>query len=364
MKINQLNPNTVRQASDRELNSLHFRLHQLASPYLHSRATEDPKFQYIAVRHRLIGFEMIRRGLRFKVGDELDRLAFPEIEIFLERFVKLIPGRLGELSKIELIRLHNQIHSVWEIVHIKQPATTQQEQLWNWHRMVERELERRDIEPPRDWDSLDRPLGRALATDGIQPSGNEMGEWMFLEDLLPLIPSELVIKKQFALVDSDKGLIWMSDEGGRQLIKVIYFRILRQFPREEWARYKPASLDDLKAVDVAYDLTLVKLDPLWTVQLSMQFNDLCLVKPYLYIVGGMANQGASKNDIDILLRNGLEKPLEDAIYLKFVNSFAERYRTRFTQVEDSGLSPFTSYIGVYSLNLVRSEGESNAHEIA
>jgi hypothetical protein len=356
MHLNALNPKTVRTIGDQELQNLHFRLHQLASPYLRDNAFQNPKFQSIVLRHRLIAFEIIRRGLRFKVHDELDRKALPEIETFIERFSKLIPGKLPDLSKLELIRLHNQLHSTWEVIHAQQVTTSQQEQLWNWHRMLERELERRDMEPPKDWDSLDRPLGRAISSlSRTQASGQEMGEWLFIEDLLPLIPEILPIKKGIVLIDSEKGKVYLSDVGGRQLIKVMYFRILRQFPRQEWSRFTTVGINELGSIDVSYDLVLRKLDPLWTVQLSFNFDDLCLVKPFLYIVGGVATQGASKNDIDILLRQGLEEDFEQQIYLKFISAFPEKYRSRFTRVDDSGLSPFTSYIGVYSLELVKGD---------
>jgi len=356
MNLQQLNPKTVRTINDHELQNLHFRLHQLASPYLRENAFQNPKFQSIVLRHRLIAFEIIRRGLRFKVHDELDRKALPEIESFVERFSKLIPGKLSDLSKLELIRLHNQLHSVWSVVHAQQVTTTQQEQLFNWHRMLQREIERRDIEHPTNWDSLDRPLGQAISSlSRTQASGQEMGEWLFIEDLLPLIPEVLPIKKGIVLIDEEKGKVYLSNIGGRQLIKVMYFRILRQFPRSEWSRFKPVSLDELGAVDISYDLIMKKLDPLWTVQLSFNFEDLCLVKPFLFIVGGIATQGSSKNDIDILLRQGLEESFEQQIYLTFINAFPEKYRPRFTRVEDSGLSPFTSYIGVYSLELVKGD---------
>lgn len=356
MRLNQITPETVRKASDREILAIHWRLHQLAAPFIKAENFDDARFQNIVVRHRLVVFEMIRRGLRFKVSDELDRRSAPEVEPFLDTFTKNIPNRLGDLSKLELIRMHNQIHSVWEVIHSKDVSITQQEQLWNWHKLVIRELEKRGIEHPTNWDSLDRPLGRALGSPNMYPSGEEVGNWVFIEEVVQGVPTEITVEKQMVMVDSEKKLIYLSDVGGRQLIKVMYFRILRQFPREEWSSFKTAPLDSIENVDVAYDLTLQKLEPLWTVQLSLQFGDLCLVKPYLYLVGGVVTQGASKNDIDVLLRGGVEPPLEDKIYSSFVQQFPERLRGRFSKLKDEGLGPYTSYVGVYSLNLTKGEG--------
>jgi hypothetical protein len=357
MKLNLITPITVRKLGDRELLSLHFRLHELASPYIRKNDIENPKFHNIVLRHKIITSEMIRRGVRYRINDALDKLAFPDIEDFVSRFSQYIPSKLQDLPKSELIRLHNQLHSVWEVVHLRDVTIQQQEQLWNWHRLVERELQNRGTEVPQNWDSLDRPLGRAMNQPGSSrtfPSGDEQGPWIFIEDIVKYIPTQTVVFENIVLIDSSKKLIWLSDVGGRQLIKVMYFRILRQFPREEWSSFKTVSLEEMSAIDVAYDLVLKKLDPLLTIQLNMQFENLCLVKPYLYFVGGMVTQGASKNDIDIMLRTGLELELEKKIFNSFTNRFPDQFKSRFTVVDDSGLSPFTSYVGVCSLDLDRS----------
>ena len=357
MKLNSITPITVRKLGDRELLSLHFRLHELASPYIRKNDIENPKFHNIVLRHKIITSEMIRRGVRYRINDALDKLAFPDIEDFVSRFSQYIPSKLQDLPRSELIRLHNQLHSVWEVVHLRDVTVQQQEQLWNWHRLVERELQNRGTEVPQNWDSLDRPLGRAMNQPGSSrtfPSGDEQGPWIFIEDIVKYIPTQTVVFENIVLIDSSKKLIWLSDVGGRQLIKVMYFRILRQFPREEWSSFKTVSLEEMSAIDVAYDLVLKKLDPLLTIQLNMQFENLCLVKPYLYFVGGMVTQGASKNDIDIMLRTGLEPELEKKIFNSFTNRFPDQFKSRFTVVDDSGLSPFTSYVGVCSLDLDRS----------
>lgn len=357
MKLNQITPETARKVSDREILALHWRLHQLAAPYIRSENFSDPGFQNIAARHRIITYEMIRRGLRFKVADELDKRSVPDIEPFLEFFSKSIPSRLGDMTKSELIRMHNQVHSVWEVIHAtSNVTTTQQEQLWNWHKLILRELENRGIDHPTNWDSLDRPLGRALGSPNMYPSGEEAGNWVFIEEVVQSIPKEISVEKQIVMIDTEKRLIYLSEDGGRQLIKVMYFRILRQFPRSEWDSYRAVSMDEIGSVDVTYDLVLKRLEPLWTVQLSMQFEDLCLVKPYIYIVGGMVTQGASKNDIDVMLRAGLEDPMEERIFTTFVHQFPERLQERFSRVKDEGLGPFTSYVGCYSLDLARGEG--------
>lgn len=366
MKLNAITPTSIRKVGDRELLSLHFRLHELAAPFIRKNDLENPKLHNIILRHKIITYEMIRRGVRYRINDTLDKLAYPNVEDFASKFSQLIPGKLSDLPKSELIRLHNQLHSVWEVVHLRDVTIQQQEQLWNWHRLVERELQNRGTEVPQNWDSLDRPLGRAMNQAGssrIHPSGEEQGPWVFIEDVIKFIPTQTVVFENVALIDSNKKLIWLSDVGGRQLIKVMYFRILRQFPREEWSMFKTASLEEMQSIDVAYDLVLKKLDPLMTIQLSLQFENLCLVKPYLYFVGGMATQGASKNDIDILLRSGLETQLEQKIYNSFINKFPEQFKSRFTQVEDTGLSPFTSYIGVASLDLDRSFNVQSADKV-
>ena len=366
MKLNQITPTSVRKVSNRELLSLHFRLHELAAPFIRKNDLENPRLHNIVLRHKIVTSEMIRRGIRYRVSDAFDKLAFPDIDDFVSRFSQLIPGKLSDLPKSELIRLHNQLHSVWEIIHLRDVTVRQQEQLWNWHRLVERELENRGTEVPQNWDSLDRPLGRAMNQAGssrTNPSGDEQGPWVFIEDVIKFIPSQVVVFESVALIDSSKKYIWLSDIGGRQLIKVMFFRILRQFPREEWSSFKTVGLDQMTSVDVAYDLVLKKLDPLMTIQLSLKFDNLCLVKPYLYFVGGMATQGASKNDIDIMLRKGLELELEKKIFEKFTSKFPEQFKSRFTVVDDSGLSPFTSYIGVSSLDLERSFNVNLADKI-
>ena len=356
MKLNLITPTAIRKVGDRELLSLHFRLHELAAPFIRKNDIENPKFHNIVLRHKIITSEMIRRGIRYRVSDALDKLAYPDIEDFVSRFSQLIPSKLSDLPKSELIRLHNQLHSVWEVVHMRDVTVQQQEQLWNWHRLVERELQNRGTEVPQNWDSLDRPLGRAMnqaGTSRTHPSGDEQGPWVFIEDVIKFIPAQTVVFENIALIDSTKKLIWLADVGGQQLIKVMYFRILRQFPREEWSAFRTVGLGELNSIDVAYDLILKKLDPLMTIQLNLTFENLCLVKPYLYFVGGMATQGASKNDIDIMMRKGLDPQLEHKIFGSFTNRFPEQFKSRFTQVDDSGLSPFTSYIGVASLDLDR-----------
>ncbi len=366
MKLNLITPISVRKVSNRELLSLHFRLHELAAPFIRKNDLENPRLHNIILRHKIVTAEMIRRGIRYRVSDAFDKLAYPDIDDFVSRFSQLIPGKLSDLPKSELIRLHNQLHSVWEIIHLRDITVRQQEQLWNWHRLIERELENRGTEVPQNWDSLDRPLGRAMNQVGssrTNPSGDEQGPWVFIEDVIKFIPPQVVIFESVALIDSNKKYIWLSDIGGRQLIKVMFFRILRQFPREEWGAFKTVGLDQMTSVDVAYDLVLKKLDPLMTIQLNLKFDNLCLVKPYLYFVGGMATQGASKNDIDVMLRKGLELDLEKKIFEKFTSKFPEQFKNRFTVVDDSGLSPFTSYIGVSSLDLERSFNVNLADKI-
>lgn len=351
MHLRQVNSRTIRQIKDRELLNLHFRLHQLFPPLA---SPKDPQEQarrlfYIS-RHQLIAHEMIRRGLRFRAHDQLDSIAPPEIETFIESFSSLIPTRLGNLSGKELIRLHNQLHSIWSIVRHTSTSSVQQEQLWNWHKLVMREIESRGLSHPLENDELDQALIVAARTF---PSGASMGDWITLSDFLVEVPEEVVIIDDFALIDAEAGGIYISDSGGQQLIKVAFFRILRQFPRPEWLHYRAVPETDLGSIDVVYSLVLRRIDPFWVVQLSLGFDDLCLVKPYLYIVGGLVTQGATKNDIDVLLRFGLSEHLENRIFNKFSQHFPEPIRKRMSLLKDAGLSPYTSYLGLCSLDLVR-----------
>lgn len=351
MHLRQVNSRTIRQIKDRELLNLHFRLHQLfpsvASP---KDAQEQARHDFYVSRHKMIAHEMIRRGLRFRVHDQLDSIALPEIETFIETFANLIPTRLENLSSKDLIRLHNQLHSIWSIVQLISVSETQQEQLWNWHKLVMREIENRGLTHPLEYDELDQALIVAARTF---PSGESMGDWITLSDFLAEVPEEIVIVDDFALIDVEAGGVYISDIGGRQLIKVAFFRILRQFPRPEWSHYRAVSEADLGSIDVVYSLALRRIDPFWVVQLSLGFEDLCLVKPYLYIVGGLVTQGATKNDIDVLLRHGLSEQLEDLIFEKFSKQFPSSIRDRLSLLRDAGLSPYTSYLGLYSLDLVK-----------
>jgi hypothetical protein len=264
----------------------------------------------------------------------------------------VIPEGLHNLSRSELVKLHSQVHSVWKVLSVGQVSESKQAQIWGWHRLIERELENRDIMHPPDWDELDYPLGKILTSE-MAASGNEMGSWLFLENFVPLIPKEIIAIPEAVLIDSEKKLMWLSDEGGRQLIKVMYFRILRQFPRNEWSGFRTVSAEALDSIDIVYSLVLSKMSPMWNVQLSLQFEDLCLVKPFLYLVGGLVTRGSTKNDIDVFLRGGLSPELEDRIFGKFVEAIPSDLRDRISRVDDNGLGPYTSYVGAMSLCLTK-----------
>lgn len=89
------------------------------------------------------------------------------------------------------------------------------------------------------------------------------------------------------------------------------------------------------------------------------FKTFVLRTPYVYVVGGLANHGKTKGDIDVLVRDTEKLPEEFKHALHFrlgralPGQLAERMQVHF----DKFHGPFTNHVELYRLVLERMEGD-------
>lgn len=89
-----------------------------------------------------------------------------------------------------------------------------------------------------------------------------------------------------------------------------------------------------------------------------KFESFLLRKPFLYLVGGLANNGTTTGDIDILVKAGPDLPESFKIPLEFriYRMFAQEDRSRVHILYDLYQGPFTTHYELADLKIDNREG--------
>jgi len=75
-----------------------------------------------------------------------------------------------------------------------------------------------------------------------------------------------------------------------------------------------------------------------------------LVTPFVYVVGGVVTQGATKGDVDILIRGQFDEPFLSKITQPLIDRSSTPKRLHF--LDDKYHGPFTAHVPIYELMLV------------
>ncbi|MBI3184627.1 MAG: DNA adenine methylase [Myxococcales bacterium] len=79
------------------------------------------------------------------------------------------------------------------------------------------------------------------------------------------------------------------------------------------------------------------------------FQSFKLRAPFLYLVGGLANNGATKNDVDVLVRGDLPPELRKAIEFRLGRMLPPELSSRLQLLDDEYAGPFTSHVELADL---------------
>lgn len=82
-------------------------------------------------------------------------------------------------------------------------------------------------------------------------------------------------------------------------------------------------------------------------------------RPFVYLVGGLANHGETEGDIDILINDGAETPewLKDVIHFRLGRALPGPLAKRLQIHFDRDRGPFTNHVELYDLHLERIDGD-------
>lgn len=79
---------------------------------------------------------------------------------------------------------------------------------------------------------------------------------------------------------------------------------------------------------------------------------ICLRLPCVTLVGGIANNGSSKNDVDLLIKGPFDENTEHVIRFRLGRMFPPNVSERIQFLDDEMGGPFTSHIDLYDLWLI------------
>lgn len=79
---------------------------------------------------------------------------------------------------------------------------------------------------------------------------------------------------------------------------------------------------------------------------------ICLRHPVVMLVGGIANQGHSRNDIDLLVRGPLDEETMHIVRFRLGRMFPPNMSERIQFLDDEMGGPFTNFVDLYDLWLV------------
>lgn len=79
---------------------------------------------------------------------------------------------------------------------------------------------------------------------------------------------------------------------------------------------------------------------------------ICLRHPVVMLVGGVANQGASKNDIDVLVRGPFDEATAHAVKFRLGRMFPPELSERIQFLDDEMGGPMTNHVDLYDLWLI------------
>ena len=89
------------------------------------------------------------------------------------------------------------------------------------------------------------------------------------------------------------------------------------------------------------------------------FKSFYKAKPYVSLVGGLANNGKTNGDVDILIRSGIEDTAtEFRIYRMFPPEYRNRIHILYPKVDDGNLGGYTNFIDLFDLKI---EGRNVKH---
>ncbi len=226
---------------------------------------------------------------------------------------------LDKIDTNQLRVLHDQIHKVWRV--------DKSELVWNYHKLIVQILKDRGV-THTNVDSLDSNL---LA----------LGD--FAELSIPTLSlSELIAAHKLVHYhwnnqsDVPRKLTALHDatvEAMRNLGEVHSSQL-----------YAPVSSSGNKAGQV------VKLSDVLD-----NLKDINLSEPHIFLTGGLANNGETEGDIDVLINTSLEvgDPQLTPTKFRLYRSFPEELRGRIHFLTASKHPPFTSHVGIYRLKLER-----------
>lgn len=112
--------------------------------------------------------------------------------------------------------------------------------------------------------------------------------------------------------------------------------------QEEYAEVKPSGNNDGREITAE--------------EVLEKFNSFVLRKPFIYLVGGLANNGKTKGDIDILIKAGpdeLPESFTTPLEFRILRLFNESDRERVHFLYDKYSGPFTNHYELADLKVER-----------
>jgi hypothetical protein len=95
------------------------------------------------------------------------------------------------------------------------------------------------------------------------------------------------------------------------------------------------------------------------------FKDFKMRKPYIYLVGGLANHGETDGDIDVLVNDDEETPvwMQDVIAFRLGRALPTELSKRLHVHFDRDRGPFTNFVELYDLRAERVNPDNEVKEM-
>ena len=302
-------------------------------------ATESFKKSIIEA-HSKIFLEFIKRGFHHsttpKSNLDRDPNAFPEVtpELFSQLTkASAKPGDKGIPAKYEL--WHNSLHNIWTALRRTSQAVSPNEELYNVHDIVAKELPSHLI-----WDSLDSHWTDMYKHMSFSKGS---GKFVLLYEVMKSFPEKIPLVSNSVLCTSESIYIEKGFHGAfANNIEVKFCRrrgvtIIKNKPQDSIYKYKLSLIRDYEDIP----LNSTELFP----------ENVLLSKSFCYLIGSVVNDGISQHDIDLLLCKGTPDWLFQHIVSNLIIECENSHM--FHIIEDDGLGPQSSAYSLYNLVLER-----------
>ncbi len=115
----------------------------------------------------------------------------------------------------------------------------------------------------------------------------------------------------------------------------------------KWTEVKKYQFIAHSGNEIGEEITLEQVLP--------YFETFKLRKPYIYLVGGLANHGKTKGDIDILVKDSPDLPeaFKHALHFRLGRALPEELSKRLSIHYDEFYGPFTNYCELFDLTFER-----------